>query len=156
MVSRGSIALALYGTMAAALALAIGTDATLTTAAVIGAAVAELGAFYLMHAYVDMLGERYDHPEFGLWKSLGHSVLRDIALPIGGAPIVAIYAIERGAGVEASIGANVALGVAGLLLGAVGALAARRAQASWPEAIGEGLVAALLGAAVLLVKLLLH
>jgi hypothetical protein len=150
------MALALYGTIAAGLALAVGVDAALGTAAVIGVVVVELMVFFLAHAYVDMLGERFDHPGLRLSQRVRHACGHDVFLLFGGLPILLVFAVARAAGADTDVGADIALAAPILLLGGFGYVAARRGRAAMGGALGEGLFAALLGLGVLLLKLVLH
>jgi hypothetical protein len=156
LLSPRSTALAIYGTIAAGLALAIGTDTNLGTWAVVGAVFAELVGFFLAHAYADMLGEHLTHPGARLWERLWHACSEDVLILVGGLPIVIVFMVEIAAGLNANLGANIALALLVVLLGTFGAVAARRAQASWPASLGEGLLAAALGGGVVALKLLLH
>lgn len=58
MLGPGSMALAMYGAIAAGLALAIGVDAALGAVALLVVIVVELLVFFVAHAYVDLVGER--------------------------------------------------------------------------------------------------
>ena len=61
MAGQGSLALAMYGAIAAGLALAIGADAALGVVALLVAVLAEMVVFFLAHAYVDVIGiDTYD------------------------------------------------------------------------------------------------
>lgn len=156
LITSRSMALAIYGTIAAGLALAVGTDAGLGTWAVVAAIFAELVGFFLAHAYADMLGEHFSQPGVRLWRRFEHACSHDVLLLVGGLPIVVVFMVETAAGVNASLGADVALGLLIALLGVFGAVAARRSGATWPAACGEGVLAAALGALVLVLKLFLH
>ncbi|HEY6742048.1 MAG TPA: hypothetical protein VI110_06785, partial [Lapillicoccus sp.] len=72
MVGQGTMALAMYGAIAAGLALAIGADAALGVLALLVAVAAEMVVFFVAHAYVDVVGERYDHPERRLTQRNAH------------------------------------------------------------------------------------
>jgi len=156
LITPRSMALALYGTIAAGLALSIGTDTNLGNWAVVGAVLAELLGFFLAHAYADMLGEHLARPRTSLWERFRHACSHDVLLLVGGLPIVVLFMVETAAGINADVGADVALALLIALLGTFGAIAARRANASWPGALGEGVLAAALGSLVLVLKLLLH
>ena len=56
MAGQGSMALAMYGAIAAGLALAIGADAKLGIVALLTAVVIEMLVFFVAHAYVDVVG----------------------------------------------------------------------------------------------------
>ena len=152
----GSMALVLYGLIAAGLALAISVKAQLSTAVIVAAALAELVLFFVAHAYADVLGERYEHPEVQLTERVDHAVRHDVVLLLGGLPVIVIFGAARAAGVGASVGADLALGLPVLLFGAFGYLSARRGRVSRRSAFVEGLAVAVLAAAVLMLKLLLH
>lgn len=156
LINSQSMALAIYGTMAAGLALAIGADTGLANAAVIIAVLAELFGFFLVHVYADMLGERFSHPGVRFWKRFEHACFHDVLLLVGGIPVVVLFTVETFAGLSANLGADIALVLLIVLLGTFGAVGARRAYATWPAALSEGVLAAALGALVLLLKLLLH
>lgn len=156
LIGSRSISLAVTGTIAAGVALAVGADAGLGTWAVIAAILAELVAFFLAHAYVDMLGEHLSQPRTPLWKRFEHACSHDVLLLVGGLPILLVFVVETMAGLNANLGANVALALLIALLGVFAIVAARRSGAPWPAALGEGVLAAALGALVLVLKLLLH
>jgi uncharacterized membrane protein SirB2 len=155
-INSRSLGLAIYGTMAAGLALAIGADTGLANTAVIVAVLAELVGFFLIHVYADMLGEHISHPGTRIWKRFEHACLHDVLLLAGGIPVVVLFTLETVAGISTNLGADIALVLLIVLLGTFGAIAARRAYAAWPAALGEGLLAAVLGGLVLLLKLVLH
>lgn len=150
------MALALYGTIAAGLALSIGTDTNLGTWVVVGAVLSELVGFFLAHAYADMLGEHLSRPGTGLWERFEHACSRDVLLLVGGLPIVVVFMVETAAGINANLSADIALVLLIAMLGIFGGVAARRAGASWAATVGEGVLAAALGTLVLVLKLLLH
>ena len=141
--------------MAAGLALAIGVDSSLAATAVIVAVVVELLVFFVAHACVDTLGGRYDHPGAGFRERASHAFRHDIFLLVGGLPILVIFAVERAIGIGPDRAATYALIAATALLGGFSYMAARLAGAPRSRAAGEALVAILLGAAVLLLKVLL-
>jgi hypothetical protein len=156
LITSRSMALAIYGTIAAGLALAIGADAGLGTWAVITAVLAELLGFFLAHAYADMLGEHLSQPGTPLWKRFEKACSHDVLLLVGGLPLVVVFMVETAAGLNANVGADIALALLITLLGTFGTIAARRSKAAWPAAFGEGVLAAALGALVLVLKLFLH
>ncbi|MBO0730137.1 MAG: hypothetical protein J2P57_12825 [Acidimicrobiaceae bacterium] len=155
-ITQRSMALALYGTLAAGFALSIGTDTNLGTWVVVAAVLAELVGFFLAHAYADMLGEHLSRPGTRLWERFEHACTRDLLVLVGGLPVVLLFIAESAAGIDASLGADIALALLVAMLGIFGCVAARRSHASWPAALGEGVLAAALGALVLVFKLLLH
>lgn len=156
LITEESMALAIYGTMAAGLALAIGTDARLSHWAIVAAVLGELFGFFLAHAYADMLSERFVQPGTRLWQRVRHACSQEVLLFVGGIPVVVVFVFEIAVGLNASLSANLALGLLIVLLGTFGVVAARRAHATWPAAFGQGVWASLLGALVLVLKLLLH
>jgi hypothetical protein len=155
MAGQGSIALAMYGAIAAGLALAIGADAALGVVALLVAVLAEMVVFFIAHAYVDVVGERYDHPERSLLERVVHGVQHGGMLLLGGLPVLVVFGAERLAGVDEDGSATGALVGLVLLLGGFGYVAARRGRSSRPRALGEGLIVALIGVGILLLKLLL-
>jgi hypothetical protein len=148
--------LVLYGSIAAGVALAISVDTDLGTAAVVGVVLVQLVGFFLAHAYADMLGERYDHPDRRLTERVSHACRHDVTLLLGGLPVIAIFAVGRLAGLGADKGADIALLAPILLLGGFGYLTARRGGVSRAGALFEAAFAAVLAAGVLLLKVLLH
>jgi len=76
MAGQGSMALVMYGAIAAGLALAIGADAKLGIVALLAAMVIEMLVFFVAHAYVDVVGEKYDHPEYRFGQRLTHGTPR--------------------------------------------------------------------------------
>ncbi len=155
MAGQGSLALAMYGAIAAGLALAIGADAALGVVALLVAVLAEMVVFFLAHAYVDVIGEKYDHPERSLVERIAHGVQHGLMLLLGGLPVLVVFGVERLAGVDDDASATGALVGLVLLLGGFGYVAARRGRSSPFRAVAEGLVVALIGIAILLLKLLL-
>jgi hypothetical protein len=155
MAGQGSMALAMYGAIAAGLALAIGVDGKLGLVAILIAVVIEMLVFFVAHAYVDVVGEKYDHPEYRLTERLAHGTWHATILLLGGLPVIVVFSLERLAGVDEDGSATGALVGLTLLLGVIGYAAARRGRATPGRAALEGLVVALIGVAILLLKLLL-
>ncbi|MEP6651596.1 MAG: hypothetical protein ABJA74_17035 [Lapillicoccus sp.] len=153
MVGQGSMALAMNGAIAAGLALAIGADAALGVLALVVAVLAELAVFFVAHAYVDVVGERYDHPEYGLFERISHGGRHAAVLLLGGLPALVVFGVERLAGIDDDGSATGAMVGLVLLLGGFGYVAARRVQSSRGRAVGEGLVVALIGVGILTLKL---
>ena len=120
LITSRSMALAIYGTIAAGLALAIGADAGLGTWAVITAVLAELLGFFLAHAYADMLGEHLSQPGTPLWKRFEKACSHDVLLLVGGLPLVVVFMVETAAGLNANVGADIALALLITLLGTFG------------------------------------
>jgi len=107
------------------------------------------------HAYVDVVGEKYDHPEYRLGERLAHGTRHAAILLLGGIPVIVVFGLERAAGVDEDGSATGALVGLTLLLGIIGYAAARRGRVAPGRAVLEGLVVALIGVAILLLKLLL-
>ena len=78
-----------------------------------------------------------------------------IPYPRGGLPVLVIFSLERLAGVDDDGSATGALVGLVLLLGGFGYVASRRGRSSRPRAMLEGLVVALMGVGILLLKILL-
>jgi hypothetical protein len=154
-VGPGSITLAVYGALAVGLALAIGADTVSGTAAVAVAAAVELAVFYLVHVYSDTLGRRYAQPGTGWSEPLRYACRHDFALLLGGLPVLTVFVAGSAARQSLDGMATVALLALVVLLGGYGWLAARRGSASWQVALVQGIVTALLGLGVLVLKLLL-
>jgi hypothetical protein len=152
MVGQGTMALAMYGAIAAGLAQAIGADAALGVVALLVAVTAEMVVFFVAHAYVDVVGERYDHPERRLTERIAHGTRHAGALLLGGLPVLLVFGIERLAGINDDDSATGTVVGLVLLLGFV-YVAARRGQSSWGRSLLEGLVVALIGVGVLVLKL---
>lgn len=104
----------------------------------------------------DMLGEHLSQPGTPLWKRFEKACSHDVLLLVGGLPLVVVFMVETAAGLNANVGADIALALLITLLGTFGTIAARRSKAAWPAAFGEGVLAAALGALVLVLKLFLH
>jgi hypothetical protein len=145
--------LAVYGALAVGLALAIGADTVSGTAAVAVAAGVELGVFYLVHVYSDTLGRRYERPGTGWSEPLRYACRHDVALVLGGLPVLAVFVAGSLARRSLDGMTTVALVALVVLLGGYGWLAARRGSASWRVAVVQAVVTALLGFGVLLLKL---
>ena len=147
--------LVMYGAIAAGLALAVGVDGHLGIVALLAAVLAEMVVFFVAHAYVDVVGEKYDHPERRLVERVAHGSRHAAILLLGGVPVLVVFGIERLAGVDTDGSATGALAGLILLLGVLGAAAARRARSSPGRAALEGLLVALIGVGILFLKLLL-
>ena len=130
MAGQGSMALAMYGAIAAGLALAIGADAKLGIVALLAAVVIEMLVFFVAHAYVDVVGEKYDHPEYRLGERLAHGTRHAAILLLGGIPVIVVFGLERVTGVDEDGSATGALVGLTLLLGIIGYVAARRGRAT--------------------------
>lgn len=155
MLGPGSLALAVYGAIAAGLAVAIGADAALSILALAVAVLVELGVFFVAHAYVDAVGERYDHPDYTLPQRLGHGLQHSAMVLLGGVPVLLVVVVEGIVGVDTDTGATVALVGLVPVLWVFGYLAARRGGSRAAAAVGEGSIVALIGVAILGLKLLL-
>lgn len=156
MVGRGLMALAMHGAIAAGLALAIGVDASLGFVALILAALAEMVVFFVATAYVDVIGERYDHPEQPMGERIMHGTRNAAMLLLGGLPVLVVFGMEELVGVDDDGSATDALVALTILLGGFGYVAAQRGQSSRTRAAVEALVVALIGVGILVLKLTLR
>ncbi len=155
LLGAGAVGLAVYGAIAVGLALAIGAETPASTLAVAVAASVELAVFYLAHVYADTLGRRYDRPGAGWGEPLRYACRHDVALVLGGLPVLVVYLVVAAARRSVDGAATVALVGLVVLLGGYGWLAARRGSASRRAALAQAGVTAVLGLGVLALELLL-
>src|SRR5690242_14180135 len=100
MAEQGSMSLAMYGAIAAGLALAVGVDGKLGVAALLVAVLVEMVVFFVAHAYVDVVSEKYDHPERRLGERMVHGTRHAAILLLGGLPVLVVFGMERLSGVD--------------------------------------------------------
>ncbi|HEY2763679.1 MAG TPA: hypothetical protein VGJ13_06655 [Pseudonocardiaceae bacterium] len=112
--------------------------------------------YWLVHVYVEVLGDRLITPTrgrgSGLWRALRHegSILQ------GGAPAVLVVAIALLLGASVSTATMIAQWATVLLLGVVGHLAAHRAGRTGRQLFVDTLIAALFGVLTIVLKTQLH
>ncbi len=59
--------------------------------------------------YADALGQRYDRPDSGWSSRVGYACRHDLALVLGGLPVLLVFVLERVAGLEVSRSATLLL-----------------------------------------------
>jgi hypothetical protein len=146
----------IYGTIAVGAVLAAESTRRETFADTIGATLLILGLYWIAHTYATVVGTRLKERETlspsGLWQAFLHegSIVKGAALPI--AVLVALWA----SGVSLATGVTAALWTSAVALAAFEVVAALRARVSGPQRLAQMVVGALLGAGVLLVRVVLH
>jgi hypothetical protein len=146
----------LYGAVvtAAVLVTVGGHDASV--AYVVGAWTVVLGTYWMTHVYVVTWEAQFQ----GDSRHLGHRLLEgartELTVLAGGVPAMIVFLVASASGLDAFEAERVALYSTVILLAAVGFVGARRAgrgtAGAWMEALGAGL----LGAVMVAAKTLLH
>lgn len=146
----------LYGAVVSAAMLAVMGGHTETGSQVLVAVASVLIVYWLVHVYVEILGDRFVTPTrgrgSGLWRALRHegSILQ------GGVPALLVVVISLVFGASVSTATTIAQWVTVVLLGVVGHLAAHRAGRTGWRLLVDTLVAALFGVLTVVLKTQLH
>lgn len=145
-----------YGTVAVGAVLAAESTRRDTFPATIGATVLILCLYWIAHTYAAVTGDRLKSREAltapSLWRSFRHeaSIVKGAALPI--AVLLVLWAIP----VTLDTAVTAALWTSAALLAVIEAVAAFRSHLSRAETAVQVFMGSLLGAGVLLVRVLLH
>jgi hypothetical protein len=145
-----------YGTIAVGAVLAAESTRRETFADTIGATVLILGLYWVAHTYATVVGERLKErgtlSPSGLWRAFLHegAIVKGAAIPIAVLVALWIAGVSLGAAVTAALWTS----AAGLVLFEV--VAALRSRVTGAQRLGQVTVGALLGAGVLLVRVVLH
>ena len=146
----------IYGTIAVGAVLAAESTRRETFGDTIEATVIILGLYWLAHTYATVVGDRLKTRESlsgrGLWRALLHegSIVKGAAIPI------AVLGVLWGAGVTLQTGVTAALWSSALSLVGFEIIATLRSGATGAHRFAQIGVGALLGAGVLLVRVVLH
>lgn len=145
-----------YGTVAVGAVLAAESTRRDTFPDTIGATVLILCLYWIAHTYASMTGDRLKRRETltapGLWRSFLHeaAIIKGAALPI--AVLLVLWATP----VTLDTAVTAALWTSAVLLALIESVAAFRSHLSRVETVVQVLMGSLLGAGVLLVRVLLH
>jgi hypothetical protein len=145
-----------YGTVAVGAVLAAESTRRDTFPDTIGATVLILCLYWMAHAYATVTGDRLQSRETlsarRLWRSFLHeaTILKGAALPI--AVLLVLWATP----VTLSTAVTAALGTSAVLLALIESVTAFRSHLSASETAVQVLLGSLLGAGILLVRVLLH
>ena len=145
-----------YGTIAVGAVLAAESTRRETFAETIGATLLILGLYWIAHTYATVVGERIKErgtlSSSGLWHAFLHegAIAKGAAIPI--AVLVALWI----AGTSLDTAVTAALWTSAAALGGFEVVAALRSRITGAQRLAQGIVGALLGAGVLLVRVVLH
>jgi hypothetical protein len=122
----------------------------------VGSALIALLLYWLAHSYADLLGSRLEHNTRLSGSTLARAFIHDWAIVRGAAiPLLALLlAWALGAGLASAVNAALWTVVAGLVIFEL--LAGARAKANPRELLLEGSVGAVMGLAILALKVVLH
>jgi hypothetical protein len=146
----------IYGTIAVGAVLAAESTRRETFAETIEATALILGLYWLAHTYATVVGDRLKTRETlspgRLWRALLHegAIVKGAAIPI------AVLALLWGAGVSLQAGVTAALWTSALALAAFETIATVRSRVTGAQRFVQIFLGALLGAGVLLVRVVLH
>jgi hypothetical protein len=145
-----------YGTVAVGAVLAAESTRRDTFPDTIGATVLILCLYWMAHTYAAVTGDRLRTRETlsapGLWRSFLHeaTILKGAALPV--VVLLVLWATP----VTLDTAVTAALWTSAVLLALIESVAAFRSHLSASETVAQVLMGSLLGAGVLLVRVLLH
>lgn len=146
----------IYGTIAVGAVLAAESTRRETFPDTIEATVLILGLYWLAHTYATVVGDRLKTRETlspgRLWRALLHegAIVKGAAIPI------AVLGVLWAAGVSLQTGVTAALWSSALALAAFETIATLRSRARGTQRLTQIVLGALLGAGVLLVRVVLH
>jgi hypothetical protein len=145
-----------YGTIAVGAVLAAESTRRETFADTVGATLLVLGLYWVAHTYATVVGDRLKERRTlspsGLWQAFLHegAIVKGAAIPI--AVLVALWI--AGISLETAVTAALWTTAAGLVTFEV--LAALRSRVTGAERLAQVMMGALLGAGVLVVRVVLH
>ncbi|MGH7911787.1 MAG: hypothetical protein ACREOV_08700, partial [Candidatus Dormibacteraceae bacterium] len=145
----------IYGELiaGATIAAAIGeTSSVLELAAV---TVGTLAVYWVAHAYADFVGDYMAAGGRG-HTSVWHTLLRELPMVTACLPPLVVLVLARGLDASPDTACYAALAYVTISLMGYGFRSARRAGLAWPMQIGATLLHAVLGAAIILLKVVLH
>jgi hypothetical protein len=146
----------IYGTIAVGAVLAAESTRRETFADTMEATLIILGLYWLAHTYATVVGDRLRTRETlsvgRLWRAFLHegAIVKGAAIPIG------VLGVLWGAGVSLQTGVNAALWSSAVALAGFEIIATVRSRVSGAQRIAQMTVGALLGAGILLVRVVLH
>ncbi len=146
----------IYGTIAVGAVLAAESTRRETFADTIEATLLILGLYWLAHTYATVVGDRLKTRDTlspgRLWRALLHegAIVKGAAIPI------AVLGVSWAAGVSLQAGVTAALWSSALALAAFETIATVRSRVTGAQRLMQIVLGALLGAGVLLVRVVLH
>jgi hypothetical protein len=145
-----------YGTIAVGTVLAAESARRDTFPDTIGATVLVLLLYWLAHTYAGVTGDRLKSRDSLSWRSLWRSLAHEAAIAKGAALPVAVLLVLWTTPVTLNTAVLVALWTSAASLAFYEVVAAFRARIPARERVLQVLIGSLLGAGVLVVRLLLH
>jgi hypothetical protein len=145
-----------YGTIAVGAVLAAESTRRETFADTIAATLLILGLYWIAHTYATVIGDRLTERKplsaGGLWRAFLHegAIVKGAAIPI--VVLVALWI----AGASLATEVSVALWTSAAALATFEVFAALRSQATRAQQLAQVVLGALLGAGILLVRVVLH
>lgn len=112
--------------------------------------------YWLTHVYLHSLKDQLHRQAAPLHHRLADNAALQAGVLVGGVPVMASFLISHACGVAHSTAVWITLGWTIVQLGGTVFLASRAARLSTRRAIGESLMACLLGLALVVAKALLH
>ena len=145
-----------YGTIAVGAVLAAESTRRETFAETIGATLLILGLYWVAHTYATVVGERIKERGTLSTSGLGRAFLHEGAIVKGAAVPIAVLVALWIAGTSLDTAVTAALWTSAAALGTFEVVAALRSRITGAQRLVQGMMGALLGAGVLLVRVVLH
>ncbi len=145
-----------YGTIAVGAVLAAQSTRRDTFADTIGATVLILCLYWLAHSYATVTGQRLKTRQTLSARALGRSLLHEGTIVKGAALPVAVLLVLWAAGVSLNTAVTAALWTSAVALAVFEFVAAFRSHLSRAQTVVQVLIGSVLGAGVLLIRVLLH
>lgn len=115
-----------------------------------------LGIYWLADVYVRAFAYHFTRSRVSLWRRLTSAARHESTVLLGGVPAVLCVVLATLLGVDLGVAVDLALWLTVAELGLIAFLAARRVGAARRTALGEAVLAGLLGVAMIVAKALLH
>ncbi|HVC70058.1 MAG TPA: hypothetical protein VNC61_07310 [Acidimicrobiales bacterium] len=145
-----------YGTIAVGAVLASESTRRETFAETVVATMVILGLYWVAHTYAVVVGRRLETRETLTARRLWRTFLHEGAIVKGAAIPIAVLLVLWTCGVGLDTAVNASLWTSAGVLSAFEIVAALRGRASGAQKVVQVLVGTLLGAGILVVRLLLH
>ena len=145
-----------YGTMAVGTVLAAESARRDTFPDTIGATVLILCLYWVAHTYAGVTGGRLKTRETLSARRLWETLVREAAIIKGAALPIGVLLVLWATPVTLTTAVTAAMWTSAMLLGLIELVAALRSRLSAPRTALQVLIGSLLGAGVLLVRVLLH
>jgi len=146
----------IYGTIAVGAVLAAESTRRETFGETIAATAIVLALYWLAHTYAAVVGDRLRTRDTLSAEALWRALLREAAIMKGAVIPIAVLAILWAAGVSLATGVTGALWSSAAALAVFEIIATQRSRVSGTQGLLQIVVGALLGAGVLLVRVVLH